>query len=115
MITFGDVVNVNKVICEECKEPHVVINETNILSALSVQQWYTDDRLLASALVRSLSIGHGFQDGNKRTAAVIGNSVCPFECSEEDLIDCVISIVTGKLKDVESIATILYTESFDGR
>lgn len=114
MITFDDVVNVNKVICEDCKEPHLVINESNILSALSVQQWYTDERLLASALVRSLAVGHGFQDGNKRTAAVIGNSVCQFECSDEDLIDCVISIVTGKLKDVESIANILYTKSLDG-
>lgn len=114
MITFDDVVNVNKVICEDCKEPHLVINESNILSALSVQQWYTDERLLASALVRSLAVGHGFQDGNKRTAAVIGNSVCQFECSDADLIDCVISIVTGKLKDVESIANILYTKSLDG-
>jgi hypothetical protein len=63
MIDFDFLVGVNMCVCEAAGEESRVINEDNLLSALSVQQWYEDDRLLASALIRSITIAHGFQDG----------------------------------------------------
>lgn len=86
----------------------VVINESNILSALSVQQWYDDDAHLASALLRSLVIGHGFQDGNKRTAAAVANHIYSFQCDDSTAEDCILEIAKGDLKDVNDIASILY-------
>ena len=60
MITFEELVGINIAVCQSANEVSVIINENNLLSALSVQQWYEDDRLLASALIRSITIGHGF-------------------------------------------------------
>lgn len=108
MITFEELVGMNIAVCQFANEVSVVINENNLLSALSVQQWYDDDRLLASALIRSITIGHGFQDGNKRTAAIIGAIICDYTCSEDDMINCILDIAQGKLRDVEDIANILY-------
>lgn len=108
MITYAELVGVNIAVCSDAGEQSVVINENNLLSALSVQQWYDDDRLLASALIRSITIGHGFQDGNKRTAAVVGAIICDYTCSEDEMIECILDIAKGKLRDVEEIASILY-------
>lgn len=108
MITFEELVGVNIAICQSANEVSVIINENNLLSALSVQQWYEDDRLLASALIRSITIGHGFQDGNKRTAAIIGAIIKDYDCTEDEMIECILNIAQGKLRDVEDIANILY-------
>lgn len=54
-------------------------------------------------------MGHGFQDGNKRTAAIVGNYICPFECSDNIAEDCILRVAKGELKDVETIAAILYS------
>lgn len=108
MIDLDYLIGVNEYVCNLANENSVVINENNLLSALSVQQWYDDDRLLASALIRSITIGHGFQDGNKRTAAIIGAIICDYTCSEDEMIDCILDIAKGKLRDVEAIASILY-------
>lgn len=108
MITYAELVGVNIAVCSDAGEQSVVINENNLLSALSVQQWYEDDRLLASALIRSITIGHGFQDGNKRTAAIVGAIICDYTCSEDEMIKCILDIAMGKLRDVEEIASILY-------
>lgn len=108
MITYPELVGVNIAVCLDAGEQSAVINENNLLSALSVQQWYDDDRLLASDLIRSITIGHGFQDGNKRTAAIIGAIICDYNCSEDEMIECILDIATGKLRDVEEIASILY-------
>ena len=64
------VIGINKCICESQGVQSVIINRNNLLSALSVQQWYDDDCERACALLRSISIGHLFKDGNKRTAAI---------------------------------------------
>lgn len=109
MITYAELVGVNIAVCSDAGEQSIVINENNLLSALSVQQWYDDDRLLASALIRSITIGHGFQDGNKRTAAIIGAIICDYTCSEDEMIECILDIAKGKLRDVEEIASILYS------
>lgn len=108
MITLDELVGVNIAVCSDAGEQSIVINENNLLSALSVQQWYEDDRLLASALIRSITIGHGFQDGNKRTAAIVGAIICDYTCSEDEMIECILDIAKGKLRDVEEIASILY-------
>ena len=108
MISFDELVGVNIAVCTTAGEQSIVINENNLLSALSVQQWYDDDKLLASALIRSITIGHGFQDGNKRTAAIIGAIICDYTCSEDEMIECILDIAKGKLRDVEDIAAILY-------
>ena len=113
MITLDALVGVNSYICYRDNEPSRVINEDNLLSALSIQQWYDDDFMLASALVRSITISHGFQDGNKRTAALVGNIVCPYTCTEDEMIDCILSIAKGEIRDVEEIATILYPDRFE--
>lgn len=108
MISLDYLIGVNEYVCNLAGEPSVIINENNLLSALSVQQWYEDDRLLASALIRSITIGHGFQDGNKRTAALIGDLICNYTCTEDDMINCILNIAKGELRDVEDIANILY-------
>ena len=113
MITFDDLVSANQAVCQETDENSIIINEDNLLSALSVQQWYEDDCLLASALIRSISIAHGFQNGNKRTAACVGMNIKDFECSESDMINCILDVTTGKIKDVNKIASILYPESYN--
>lgn len=108
MIDLDYLIGVNECVCNLAHERSVVINEDNLLSALGTQQWYDDDKLRASALVRSLTIGHGFQDGNKRTATIIGAIICDYTCTEDELIGCVLSIAKGELRDVEEIASILY-------
>lgn len=110
MIDFEFVIGTNEEICSDENKSSIIINKNNILSALSVQQWYDDDELRASALLRSLTIGHGFQDGNKRTASIVAHFVAPFKCSDETAEQCILDIATGKLKDVEEIALILYEE-----
>lgn len=108
MIDLDYLIGINEYVCNLANENSVVINEDNLLSALSVQQWYEDDRLLASALIRSITIGHGFQDGNKRTAAIVGAIICDYTCSEDDMIECILDIAKGKLSAVAEIASILY-------
>lgn len=114
MITLDDLIELNSYICEDSGEECIVINANNLLSALSVQQWYEDEVLLASALIRSLIIGHGFQDGNKRTAGAVGAAIKDFECSEDEVIRCILSVAKGELREVEDIASILYPHSSKG-
>ena len=112
MIVLDDLIAINQAICKYTDEISLIINEDNLLSALSVQQWYEDDCLLAAALIRSISIAHGFQDGNKRTAACIGMYIKDFECTENMMIECILNVTTGKIKDVDEIAAILYPQSY---
>ena len=110
MITLSDLKGINRFICEDNRQESIVINESNLLSALSVQQWYENLADRASALVRSLTIAHGFQDGNKRTAATAGMLIKSYTCSEQDLIDCILEIALGNLKNVSEIREILYPD-----
>ena len=110
-IDLDYLIGVNECICDQVGEQCVIINENNLLSALSVQYWYDDPRLLASALIRSLTIAHGFRDANKRTAAIVGASICDFTCSEDEMAQCILDIAKGELRNVEEIADILYPES----
>ncbi len=111
MIDIRLLKSINQSICKDNDQVSVVINENNLLSALSVQQWYEDDLHRAAALIRSITIGHGFQDGNKRTAACVGMYIHDYGCSEDEMIECILDIATGKLKDVDEITTLLYPVS----
>lgn len=110
MITLEFVIGLNTAICEDQGTQSILINENNLLSALSVQQWYDDIELCASALLRSIVIGHPFKDGNKRTAASVAITLEDFKCTQKEAEQCVLDIATGKLKDVEEIASILYSK-----
>lgn len=111
MITYDMVCGINSFVCDQDMNESVVINQDNILSALSVQQWYDDSEMLASALLRSLCIGHGFRDGNKRTAAIIANYVCEFKCSDSCAEKIILNIAKGELggiMNLENIANKIY-------
>ena len=108
IIDFEYLCGINEYVCEMSNEQSLIINKGNLLSALGTQQWYDDTTLQASAIIRSLVIGHGFLDGNKRTAAIAGAAIQDYNCSESEMIQCILAIATGELKDVEEIASILY-------
>lgn len=110
-VNLDDLIEINQGICEDDHKQSIVLNKDNLLSALSVQQWYEEDCMCASALIRSLTIAHGFQDGNKRTAAVVGTMILDYECTEDAMIDCILDIAKGQLKDVDVIARMLYPNS----
>lgn len=101
MIDEYFVLGINSAICDSDGKQSLLINEDNLLSALSVQQWYEDSRLLSAALLRSICIGHAFQDGNKRTACLVAAYIEPFICTMQEAEQVVLDIATGKLKDVE--------------
>ena len=108
-ITYEDLLGYNKFVCELEGAESVVINEDNLLSALSVQSSYYDtDELIASALFRSLIIAHGFQDGNKRTATICLLDIYPPAVPDTVIEDVAIQIATGQLVDVSEIANILF-------
>ena len=62
----------------------------------------------AAMLLRSLTLNHGFKDGNKRTAVIAANRIKPFTCSDDACIDGVVKIARGELKDVNEIRNIIF-------
>lgn len=60
MLTYDDLLELNKTVCANSNQESLVINENNLKSALGVQQWYDNIEDIASALFRSLIIAHGF-------------------------------------------------------
>lgn len=74
---FEDVVTLNKMICDEGNNPHHILNKDRIESAIH-SAFYPGSSLfayggvakIAGALCYFLTMGHGFQDGNKRTAVL---------------------------------------------
>lgn len=108
MIDLELVIGINMQVAKQNNNVCKIINKDNLLSALSVQQWYEDKHLRAAALIRSIVVSHGFQDGNKRTAAIVGEFIASFECSENEATQCILAIARGELKDVDAIANILY-------
>ena len=105
------VIGINKCICESQGVQSVIINRNNLLSALSVQQWYDDDCERACALLRSISIGHPFKDGNKRTAAIVAIGLKEFNVDDAVAEDIIVDIASGKLKEVKDIKSLLYKDT----
>lgn len=110
MLSYDELLNLNKVVCANSKQESVVINENNLKSALGVQQWYDNNEERASALFRSLIIAHGFQDGNKRTAVLALVSQATPKVSQKDIAVVAIMVATGELKEVEDIRMALFNE-----
>ena len=80
------------------------------MSALSVQQWFQDEKLRASALFRSLIQNHPFQDGNKRTAVLVLIHMCKPTCTDEILLDVSLKVAMGVLKDPKEISRLIYSD-----
>ena len=116
-ITLDDLIDYNECICDESDEESIIINENNLLSALSVQNSYfeTDEETIA-ALFRSIIIGHGFQDGNKRTAVLclldaISNRNDSI-LTDDELENITIQIAEGKLSNPTNISKLLFGADF---
>lgn len=108
MLNFNDIVKLNMVICSNNNQKSLAINQDNLKSALGIQQWYDDLEFRACALFRSLIIAHGFQDGNKRTAALALVSLITPKVSQELIADTAIKVANGDLKDINDIHKILF-------
>lgn len=108
MIDYKRVKCFNEVVCKNSGQESVIINKNNLMSALSVQQWFQDEKLRAAALFRSLIQNHPFQDGNKRTAVLVLMHVCKPTCTDETLFNVTLKVAVGTLKDPEEISKLLY-------
>jgi death on curing protein len=66
----------------------------------------------AAALIHSVARNHALVDGNKRLAlaggiAFLGVNGLRLTMSEDEAYDLIISVASGELDDVQSIATVL--------
>lgn len=108
-ITLDILIGYNKQICNQSGTESIVINKDNLLSALGVQYSYFDSELQTIAAVfRSLIIGHGFADGNKRTATLYLFAVSDPSASDTDIERIAIDIATGRLRSVKDIVVELF-------
>lgn len=108
MIDYAYIVGLNSSVCDNYGLNFSVINKNGILSALGTMQWYEESSYKACSLLRSPVTNHGFRDGNKRTAFLAANSVCPINADDNSIVSCVMSIAKGELTDVELIHGLLY-------
>jgi death on curing protein len=77
---------------------------------------YPDIHQMAAALLHSLARNHALVDGNKRlalaaTIAFLGMNGIRLTLSNDQAHDLVISVATGRLEDVSTIAAALQTGS----
>lgn len=106
---FDWIVGVNIRICRiSSNNLSGILSENSIYSAIGTIQWCSTREMQAASLLRSLTLNHGFRDGNKRTAVVAANRIKPFTCSDDTCIDCVVRIACGELKDVNEIKDIVF-------
>lgn len=107
-ITYENVVDINKAVCDVYGTQHLVIKENELQSAIGVQQWYDNVKMSACAVLRSLVLNHPFRDGNKRTAYIAANYMARTTCSLSTAEQCLVDIASGNLKNVDDIRNILY-------
>lgn len=115
MLTFDDLLRINKEICEEYDQTSVIINKDNLLSALSVQYFdYEDQEHKAVKLFRNIIVAHGFQDANKRTACVALGLFCPPFCDDMTIAKQALKIANGGYKDdIEDLVKIFYRKNIE--
>ena len=115
MLTFDDLLRINKEICEEYDQTSVIINKDNLLSALSVQDFDDEDgEHKAVKLFRNIIITHGFQDANKRTACVAIGLLCPPFCDDITIAKQAVKIANGDYKDdIEDLVRIFYRKNIE--
>ena len=109
-VSLEALIDYNRAVCDFAGQKSLVINESNLQSALSVQHhpYFKSDEEVACALFRSIIIGHGFKDGNKRTAFVCIQDILPPSVSGDVVEDVAVRCATGELKDVQDIVAELY-------
>ena len=102
----------NRYACEQTGEPVNIISMNNLLQAIGIQDnnYYDNDDQIACAVLRSLIIGHGFEQGNKRTAFAAIKYMNPPTCPDTLLQDVILSIASpgGSKISVEYLETLLY-------
>ena len=110
-ITMETLIAYNRAICEAEGAVSQIINENNLKSAISVQySYFNSDEEIAAALFRSLIVGHGFQDGNKRVGVVCIMDILPPNISDIALGDITMKCAAGELTNVAEIAELLYEQ-----
>lgn len=106
---FNWLIGVNSCMCHIGKnELPGILSENAIYSVIGTLQWGSTSEVQAAMLLRSLTLNHGFKDGNKRTAVIAANRIKPFTCSDDACIDGVVKIARGELKDVNEIRNIIF-------
>lgn len=115
MLTFDDLVRINKEICTEYGQTSLVINKDNLLSALSVQDFdYHNLEYKAAKLFRNIVVAHGFQDANKRTACVAVGLLLPPSCDNLTIAEQALKIAKGQYRnDVDELVKILYSHNLN--
>lgn len=111
-LSLNDLITLNKTICNKTGEPFNLINRDALLSALSIQDndYYDDENLMLSALLRSLVLSHGFEQGNKRTAFLaLALMKLPY-CTPEKFTYVILDIAKGNLKDINEIKNLIYKQ-----
>jgi death-on-curing family protein len=106
IFSYEDILAINKRICERENEEFLVINKSNILSALSVQfSYYESDEEIRVALFHHLIIAHGFKDANKRTALVVLLYDGDISATQKELEDITLEIASsgGSHIDIKSL------------
>lgn len=113
ILTLEDLININKQITEQYNQNSVLINRSNLESALSIQYFdYDNFNTISAKLFRNIIIAHGFQDANKRTAIIALGLINPPKCTNQELGNLAISIAEGKYKDdINELVSKLYFET----
>lgn len=91
--SYDDILAINKFICEQSGEQSIVIKESDIRGALSVQDsYYETDEEIRAALFHHLIASHGFEDANKRTAMVVLLYDGGINISQQELISIALEV-----------------------
>lgn len=102
----------NRYACELTDEPCNIISINNLLQAIGIQDnnYYETDEQVACAVLRSLVIGHGFEQGNKRTAFEAIKYMLEPYCSDEVLQNTILTLASpgGSKIDILTLEVILY-------
>lgn len=111
-ITSQQVKDLNKEIVKITGEPHGIVKDY-IDTAIFSSEYYDNYFDKVAAVVRSLTMNHNFEQGNKRTAVIVLSILMPqVDFSDDFLVDLVLSIVNDKL-EVEDISKQLALYSQD--
>lgn len=111
-ITLEFLIGTNQYVCDLTGEPSTIISLNNLMSAIGIQDnnYYDNDEQVACAILRSLVIGHGFEQGNKRTAFATIKYMLEPDCSDEILQNTILTLALpgGARLDVSTLEAILY-------
>ena len=102
-LTSKDIIGLNKKIVALTGEPHQLI-KSYLDSALHSSEYYDNYFDKVASIIRSLVMNHNFQQGNKRTAAIVLAVLLPqIDFDDNFLTKLILEIVKDKL-DVSQIS-----------